>query len=160
MAIALRAMEALVWAGLCLGVWLLTVAAVTPGELIMATPSAVVCGVLAVAARCAYGAHWSYPSRLGVWLLRLPGILVLDTVRVLALPWLRLAGRRTDEGKFVRVAVAPGADSTSVSRRAAAIAVVSVTPGTFVVHDDPDTGELVVHGILDGGPSMHEVVTK
>lgn len=158
--ILLWLLEALWWAGAGLGIWLLTLSAVTPGDLILATPSAIVCGVLAVAARRALRAQWRYPARAGAWALRLPLIIVTDTVRVLALPWLRLLGRRADEGKFVRVAVAPGADLRANTRRAAAIVLVSATPGSFVVHDDPDTGELVVHGLLDGGPSMHVVVTR
>lgn len=160
MRILVRVTELLVWAGLALGVWLLTVSAVTPGELILATPCAVVSGVLAVAGRRALLAEWRYPSRAGAWSLWLPVVLLTDLVRVLALPWLRLAGRRSDEGKFVRIAVAPGADARARSRRTAAIVLVSTTPGSYAVHDDADTGELVVHGILDGGPSMHEVVTR
>jgi hypothetical protein len=158
--ILLWLVEALWWAGCGLGIWLLTLSAVTPPDLIVATPSAVVCGMIAVVARRAYRAHWRYPSRAAVWAAHLPVVIVTDTARVLALPWLRLLGRRSDEGKFVRVAVAPGADRRSVTRRAAAIVLVSMTPGSYAVHDDPDTGELVVHGVLDGGPSMHQVVTR
>lgn len=152
--------EATFWAAACLGIWLLTLSSVNRQDLIVAGPTAVCCGALAVATRRAYRTSWRYPTRAGSWLLRVPAVLASDTVRVLLVPWLVVFGHRPEQGKFVRVAVAPGADDRARTRRAVALALVSMTPGTYVVHDDEDTGELVVHGLLQGGPSMHTVVTR
>ena len=152
--------EALIWAAVTLGVWLLTLSSVTAADLMVAMPCAVVCGAIAVVVRRSYGVYLAYPRRAWSWSAKLPLILVTDTVRTLALAPLRAVRRRRDEGTFVRVAVAPGPDRGPVTQRAAAIVLVSATPGTYALHDDSDTGEIVVHGLLDGGPSMHTVVTR
>ena len=152
--------EAALWWAVTLGVWLLTLSSVTAADLLVAASCSLPCGVAAVAARRVLGGHWPFPSRAGAWSLRLPLAVAADTVRVLALPWQRVTGRRGDEGTFARVPVAPGADGRSVTRRAAAVILLSMSPGSFAVHDDADTGELLVHSLVGGRTGMESVVRR
>lgn len=153
--------EVVFWWAATLGVWLLTLSSVDDADLIVATPLALACALVAAAARGALAARWRYPPRAAVWALRLPIAIVADTARVLALPWRRLLGRLPQEGVLVRVPVAPGADVEPVSWRTAAAVLVSATPGTCVLHADHDTGELLVHDLIPGSRwSMSEAVRR
>lgn len=153
--------EVVFWWASALGVWLLTLSSVDDADLIVATPLALACGVLAAAARRALAARWHYPHRAMAWLVRLPVAILIDTVTILSLPWRKLLGRLPDEGKLTRIAVSPGAEVQPTSRRTLAAFLVSVTPGTYAVHADSDTGELVVHELgRRSRPSMIEVVQR
>lgn len=153
--------EVIVWWAAGLGVWLLTLSSVDGPDLIVATPLALVGGVLAVVARRALGGDWPYPHGALRWARRLPVAIGYDTVRILARPWTWVLGRRPDEGRMVRVPVMPGPDPQSTARRAAAVFLVSLTPGSYAVHTDDDTGELLVHS-MGGNPrwSMEETVRR
>lgn len=153
--------EVTIWWAIGLGVWLLTLSSVDGPDLIVATPLTLGGGVLAVMARRVLGGDWPYPHRASAWAGRLPIAIGYDTVRILARPWVVLLSRRPDEGHFVRIPVAPGPDARSTTRRAAAVFLVSLTPGSYAVHADDDTGELVVH-CMGGSPrwSMDEVVRR
>jgi multisubunit Na+/H+ antiporter MnhE subunit len=153
--------EIVFWWAAALGVWSLTLSSVDPADLIVATPLAFMCGVMAATARRALAAKWHYPHRASAWLARLPLAIAIDTVAILALPWRKLIGRLPDEGRLVRIPVAAGAEVQPTSRRAAAAFLLSATPGTYVLHADDDTGELLVHELSRrSGSSMIEVVRR
>ncbi|HVW81110.1 MAG TPA: hypothetical protein VHB69_09260 [Mycobacteriales bacterium] len=144
------------WAAAALGVWLLTLSSVTYADLSVAIPAALASGAGARASRRALSLRAANGGRLH-WLTVLPAAIVRDTAAVLALPWRRLL-RDVPEGHWERIPVRPGADTEASAARIVATALVSATPGSFVVHDDPDTGELLVHVLVSGRPSVTAVV--
>jgi multisubunit Na+/H+ antiporter MnhE subunit len=137
-------LEWVAWAGAVLVVWLLTLASVSGADLTVAGVAAAACGTAAVATRRALGLRLHPSRRYLRWLAPLPVGIAYDTAAVLSLPWRRLF-RRGREGRWVRIPVAPGTGVRASTARAAATMAVSVTPGSFVVDDDPKTGELTVH---------------
>jgi multisubunit Na+/H+ antiporter MnhE subunit len=151
--------EWLAWSALALAIWLLTLSSVNGADLSVASPAAAACGVVAVAVHRVLGLRVRPSHRYLRWTCSLPAAIVEDTVAVLSLPWRRLF-RRGDEGHWERVPVAPGSAIQASTTRAAATMFVSVTPGSFVVHDDDDTGELLVHVLVDSPTSMTEVVRR
>lgn len=155
--------EATLWTGACLGVWLLTLSSVTLPDLLLAAVSAAGCGAAALGGRWAASAP--APVRAGAlpWLARLPVSLLADLVTVLLVPWQLLAGR-TAAPATLRCAVLPGGqitptvddkpatdtpgpDARAFYRRALAGTLVSMTPGTVALETDPASGELTVHSL-------------
>lgn len=152
------ACELAAWWAATLGLWLLTLSSVNSPDLIVAVPSTLVCAVLAVAVRRALGASWRWPDGTGRWAARLPLAVLLDAVGVLSLPF--RPGGRSRAGEWQRVPVLPGADPRRTTKRTVATVLVSSTPGSVVVNDDDDTGELLVHSLIGGPWSMEEVVRR
>lgn len=147
------------WAAAALAVWLLTLSSVSGADLAVACPAAAACAVAAVAVHRVLGLRLRPSTRYLRWVWALPAAIVEDTVRVLSLPWRRLF-RAGEEGRWERVPVAPRPAVQASTSRAAATMFVSVTPGSFVVHDDDDTGDLLVHVLVDSPTSMTEVVRR
>lgn len=142
--------EALTWAGVCFGVWVATLSALTAPELWLGAGVSVGCGVLAVAGRRSLGDRWAAPSR---WLrpaLLLPVAVPLDAARAF---WSVL---RRDPGRFASVPVAGGRGTGAVAegRRATYVLLTSATPGSVVLDVDPDTGEALVHLVGGGWPDL------
>lgn len=148
--------EAVVWWGLCLGVWLVTLSAVSGQELVVATPLGLVSGVLAVIARRVAGNRWRLRPQWFLPVLLVPVAILADTVRVLAAAVTRPSGR------FVDLPVSQGAGDGAPARgrRALATMVITVSPGTIVVDIDPETGRATVHTLNAGRPHMEEVVAR
>src|ERR1700749_1320075 len=74
------------WSLAAVGIWLLTLSAVSWSELLVGSGCSVAVGVIAVAAQRAVGASWS-PSRATLRpLYSLPFAIASDTVQVLSLP--------------------------------------------------------------------------
>ncbi len=149
-------LEALVWWALCLGVWLVSLSAVSTQELVVATLVSLPCGVLAVAGRLATRHAWHLRPEWLLPVLVLPAAIVCDTVEVLA------SAVRRRPGRFVRLAVGSGAGRGAgpEGRRALATFWVSVTPGSFVTDIDPDSGEALVHVLAERGPRMERIATR
>jgi multisubunit Na+/H+ antiporter MnhE subunit len=150
------AFEALWWWGACLGIWLLSLSAISDGELIVATLSCLPCGLFAVVARRAMGNAWHVRA---IWfrpLLIMPVVILTDTVKVFA------SVLRRDSGQFVSVPVGGGAgDSVHAhGRRAVATFFVTVTPGSYVVDIEPSDGTALLHVLPGGGPSMEKAATR
>lgn len=146
--------ESVAWWGLCLGVWVVTLSAVSVQELLVATPLALLSGILAAIARRATGNRWRVRPR---WLaagVLLPVAIAADAVRVLA------AGATRPPGRFVELPVSDGAGDGALARgrRAAATILITVTPGTVVLDIDPGTGKAILHALGEGPPRMEEVV--
>lgn len=134
-------LEAVVWWGLTLGIWLLSLSAVSGQELIVATPTALGCGLLAVAARRAARGSWHLRARWLLPLLRLPVSIPLQTIGALA------SVVRADGGSFEAVALPEGVGDAPAARgrRAIATFLTTLSPGSVVVDADPDRGEALVH---------------
>jgi hypothetical protein len=148
------------------GLWLLTLSSVAGSELVAAVVLALPAAVAAGTARRAVGASWRWP--LG-WPRRLvaPAVAVLavavlvvsvlaDTARVLAAVARRPCARG-GRGRLARVELAAEASpERAAARRAAAVLVLSLSPGSVVVAATGD--ELTVHEFAAGRPRLSEVI--
>src|SRR4051812_16833099 len=106
---AVGAVESLVWWGICLGVWLVTLSAVSSQEWLVSVLASVPCGVLATVGRRAAADGWSFRPAWFSSALTLPVSIAADTAAVLAGA---LPGRRRS-GRFRRVEIS---DATGESR--------------------------------------------
>lgn len=154
---ATRIVEVVVWWGLCLGVWLISLSAISLPELVVAVLASFPCAVLAVAGRHAAGNTWRFRARAFAPAALLPVAIVSDTAGVLAsaLPGRRRAGEFTD----VHVEGGAGKGPAPDGRRAVATLLVTLTPGSFVadIHDD---GTARVHVLTERGPRMERIATR
>jgi multisubunit Na+/H+ antiporter MnhE subunit len=143
--------ELLVWCGVTTGFWFVSLSAYSGQDLVVALGCGVACAVVAVLARRAARLDARPPAAMLRWLLALPWSIVLDTGRVLALPWRRRA--RATAGEFRRVRIGPsGSSPSAVGRRAMAAVLMSSTPGAYVVDIDPDEGTALVHAVGPASP--------
>lgn len=149
-----RAVEALVWAAIAYGIWLISLSAISGQEYLVGALCAVPCGLAATGARWAAEARWTLRP---AWLLpaaALPLAVVTDAAQVLTAPW------RRAEGRFHHVLTpAAGESPVPASRRAVTVALVSVTPGSYVLDVDPETGEMLVHSLAPRGPRLERLAT-
>jgi hypothetical protein len=138
--------------------WALTVTTITAAELTVAGITSAFCAALAVAARRVTGLRLR-PTRAWLrWLALVPAQAVLDTARLAA--WLfRGAHESTETDAAQHRRVAAGTSPTAVGTRAAAIGVISATPGSVVLDAD-DTGDFLVHHLAGGWPGLDERVTR
>ena len=152
--------EALFWWAAAMGFWLLTLSSVSLPELLFSAGCAVPCAVLAVVARRAVRGSWPPQPDFTRWLLPLPVAVVSDAVRVLSRALAALAGRvPTGEVRSIRL----HRDRTAGrwrSHQAAAVVLVTSTPGTVVLDVDEESGDMLVHSLGAGSPSMEEVVRR
>lgn len=152
--------ETLVWASLLVGVWVLTLNAVSPPEMGAAGFTGLCAGAAAAAARRALGGRWRPSPRWVGWLLALPVAVLADTGRVFAAVLSELPRRGEERGRLRRVASPRETDpARRAARQALSILAVSSTPGSYVVDADDD-GELTVHALVEGSPSMVDVVAR
>ena len=144
------------WCGLCLGIWLITLSAVSTQELVVAVLVSLPCGVLAVAGRVATQRAWHLRPAWLVPIVVLPVAIVSDTVQVLGSAVLRRSGRF----EIIPVDGGRGRGPKVEARRAIAAFWVTVTPGSFVVDIDPETGDALVHVLAERGPSIQRLATR
>lgn len=153
--------EVVFWWVACGAVWLLTLSSVSLSEALIATGCALPCAVLAVVGRRAVEGSW--PVRPGWlrWLLPLPAAIVADSARVLGRAAAVLVGRRLPHGteRTVRLHRDPVAGRWR-TRQAVATVLVTATPGTVVLDVHEDSGDMRVHALGSGRPSMEEVVRR
>lgn len=151
-----RALEALFWWCAALGIWLLSLSAVSTSELVVATLVSLPCGALAVAGRLASRHAWKARPGWVLPVLLAPLTIVTDSVQVLS------SAVTGGAGRFERVPVGGGTGSGPLpeGRRAAATFWLSITPGSYVVDIDPATGEALLHVVAERGPSMVGVATR
>lgn len=153
-----RVVETTVWWGLLLGVWVLTLSTIPVVELAVAAAAALPCALAAVAGRRAVAGCWRVRPRWLRWAFVLPVAVVADACRVLVVPLRPHARTGSEPGELREVPLAHDPDPARANgHRALAAAVVSVTPGTYVV-DDVEQDRLVAHSLVDGPPRMDEVV--
>lgn len=152
------AVEILAWTLAAWGVWLVSLTAISAEELGVGGGCALLCGVLATAARRLVQGRGrpTLDALRPAWLL--PVAIVVDTVSVLAAPWRpsrRRAARAGERRPLDRVDLgARGRTPAARARRTFATLVVSASPGTVAVEADPDRGELVYHSFASDGPSL------
>lgn len=154
------AAETVVWSGLLLGVWVLTLSSVPVGELAIASGAGVVAGVVATLGHRSIGGRWR-PS--ASWLAWLPHLVVAVPRDTLALYRSALSSAVSHghvTGFELRTLSMPADETTE--RRAARLALgtlaIAATPGTVVVDDDPDSAELVIHGLTESPSGLERQV--
>jgi multisubunit Na+/H+ antiporter MnhE subunit len=153
--------EVLFWWAACVALWLLTLSSVSLPELLVAAGCALPCAVLAVVARRAVGGSWPVQPRWAWWLLPLPAAVVADGVRVLGRAAGVLVGRRMPSGRVRTVELhRDHAAGRWRTRQALASLLVTATPGTVVLDIAEDSGEMCVHALGAGAPSMEDVVRR
>jgi multisubunit Na+/H+ antiporter MnhE subunit len=145
------AVELVVWCLVTTGVWMVSLSAYSGQDLVVALACGAACAVVAVLARRAARLDARPPAAMLRWLLALPWSIVLDTGRVLVLPWRPRI--RTSAGEFRRVPIGPpGNTPRAVGRRAIAAVIMSATPGAYVVDVDPGEGTALVHAVGPASP--------
>jgi multisubunit Na+/H+ antiporter MnhE subunit len=147
-----RVLEAVVWWGVCTGVWLLTLSAVTSEEVVLALAAGAVCGPLAVLGRELAGGRWRPQLRWARWLAAIPVAVVAETVRILAMSY--SPRRRTGQLSTVQLPGRERADVAAARDGLAALAIAT-SPAAYVVDTDPDRREWQVH--LLGRPARSRV---
>ena len=135
--------EAGAWWLLLIGVWLLTLGAVTTSELAAAVLLALPCALAARAARLALGGRWRVRPGWVKWVRHLPVSALRDTFAVL---------RARGPGRLDRMAVAPDNDP------AVATVAIGLTPGTLVA--DAGEDEVLVHSLVSRRSPILDEVTR
>lgn len=147
----------MLWSLAALGIWLLTLSALSWGELLVGAGCSVVVGVIALAAQRAVGTSWSPNSASLRPLVFLPFAIGADAVQVLTLP-LRHRGR--PGGRFEAIDIdAAGSSPQAATRRALATLGTTVTPASIVV-DVNDDGVMTLHSLPTAGFRMEEGFAK
>lgn len=153
-----RVVEVAFWWGACLGVWLISLSAISGQELLVSVIVSLPCGVIALVGRMAAANRWGFrPSWLRGGLV-VPFAIVNDAFQVL----FQVFRSPRREGEFVRIPVNGGAGEgpTADGRRAVATMLTTLTPSSIVADVDPDTGEALVHVIPIRGPQMEKVAAR
>ena len=153
--------EFLFWETAGTGVWLLTTSSISTPELVAALLGALPCAVLAVLARRAVGGSWLPRAAWARWLLPLPVAVVADCGRLLRHAAAALVGRRIPKGEVGTVELTRDrAGRVWRARQAAAVLLVSATPGSMVLDVDAEKATAVLHSLGSGRPRMEEVVRR
>ena len=147
------------WAGL-VGVWLITLPAVTWPEVWVSAAAAVPCALLTVRARHAMEQSWGVDFGWLRGVAVVPIAVLADVLRVLALP-LRTVRAKPRKHDLQSVLLSgPRRGPAAETRRAAATVLVSATPATVVIDSDPEDHALVVHRLASGPPDMGTVMGR
>lgn len=145
--------EALAWALLTWGIWLLSLSAIGDQDLLVGGLSSLLCGAAAAGVRRRIGAAWRPDARLFAPALLLPISIIVDAAAVLVAAW----RPRHRHEQVVRIDIgARGDSSRAAARRAVVTTVVSATPASVVLDADPKSGRLTVHSLGSPGPSLQE----
>ena len=146
------------WWAMLTGVWLMTISSFNLEDFVVAVACALPCAVAARLARAAVGGRWRFRAAWLAWILPLLRSAILDAVRVAAAVARHRPG--TGEiGQLSETSLPAGEDRTAAAgREGLAELTLSTTPGSFVVHGDPD--ELVVHCLPPGTPKLAETVSR
>ena len=146
--------EVAAWAVLMFGVGLVTLSSVTPGDLELAAPSAVIAGLLAAAARRFIGGVvLELPPGAWGWALRVPVAAVSDTVTVLVFAVRSLRDR--DSGGQLRTVQLPldEDEDTAEARRALAALALAATSANITVDEDVQRRRIVIHELFETRPT-------
>jgi multisubunit Na+/H+ antiporter MnhE subunit len=145
-----------VWSLAALGIWLLTLSALSWGELIVGTACSTAVGVIAVAAQRSVGRPWK-PTAVSLRpFLVLPLAIASDAAQVLSLP-LR---RRQNRGRFETMDIDAAGSSPQVATRRALVTLgTTATPASIVVDVD-DQGLMTLHSLPTAGIRMEEGFSK
>jgi multisubunit Na+/H+ antiporter MnhE subunit len=155
------AVEVIAWSALMVGLWVVTLSAVTVPEIVAAAAAGVASALGAAAARLALGGRWRVEARWSRWLVAWCGSLAADTAAVFTLAARHIRDRDV-AGDFAEVALkrtAGGRPSEDLHRALAAL-VLSSTPGSVVYDSDPWGHRLFVHRIVDVPPDLETAVSR
>jgi len=153
--------ELLFWWAASMGIWLITLSSMSLPEVSIAAASGLPCAVAAVAARKAVGGSWPPRPAWLRWAAPLPVAVVADGVRVLGRAAGVLVGRRIEEGEIRPVQLPRERPAPQrQSREAMAVALTNASPGTVVFDLDDDSGQMLLHALGSGAPSMEEAVAE
>ncbi len=155
----LAALEVVWWWAAAVAVWTLTLSSVPAQELIAAAACGLPCAIAARAGRKAIAGSWRPRPGWAAWLLPLLAAVPVDAARLLLLT-LRQLRRWEAEGELERVRLPAEPADVAAARQAAAVMVVSATPGTLAVDSDPEEGMLVIHTLVSGWPRLEQVVRR
>lgn len=155
----LAALEVVWWWAASVAVWVLTLSSVPDQELIAAAACGLPCALAARAGRRAIAGSWRPKPGWAAWLLPLLAAVPADAVRLLLLTIRQLPGWDAD-GKLDRVRLPAEPPDVAAARQAAAVLLISATPGTFVVDSDPEEGTLVIHTLVSGRPELKQVIRR
>ena len=153
-----QVLEVLFWWGACLGIWLLSLSAISGQELLVSVIVSLPCGVAALGARLAARGRWGLSPEWVRGLAVLPVAIVSDTVQVIV-SVVRSPGRK---GEFVRIPITDGSGQgpRPSGRRAVATFLTTLTPSSIVTDIDPESGEALVHVIEVAGPRMERMAAR
>ncbi|HEU5045638.1 MAG TPA: hypothetical protein VFT75_16060 [Nocardioidaceae bacterium] len=150
--------ETAAWWAMLVGVWLLTLSSsVNAAEVVVAGACAVPCAITARLARSAVEGRWRFRVAWLAWAGPLLKSTVTDAVRVLAIAVGRAGEDRV--GQLFEVSLPEEDDEAhAAGRESLAELTLSTTPGSFVVHGDPQT--LVAHSLSHNKSGLVETVTR
>jgi multisubunit Na+/H+ antiporter MnhE subunit len=149
--------EATVWWGVAFGIWIISLSATSNQEFLIAALASLPCGLAAAIARRAIGESWTVRLSWFRPVLLLPVAIFTDSAQVLAAP---LRGRKRG-GRFETVPTGNAGDTAEArGHRALATVLASITPGSFVIDVDPESGDLLIHSLAFKGPRMERAVKR
>jgi multisubunit Na+/H+ antiporter MnhE subunit len=151
--------ELVAWWAALIVVYLASLTTAATAEYVAAVLAGLVSALLAVAGRRASRAAWKAPKRLGRMLLVFPLALASDAARTLAL-LLRPRTLLRTTGSLTELILPVESRRTAAGRQAMGSVVVSATPASLVIDDDPDRGRLTVHRIVRSALDLAEEVVK
>lgn len=155
MRIARVVAEIVAWWAVTFSVWMISLSAAPLQEYLLAAGCGLGCAVAAFWARRALDASWSLRLRWLKPLAAVPLMAVTDAAQVL---W-AVARPGQPGGRFETVRTRAIDDVPEArSRRAVATWFMSVTPGSYVLDADPDSGDLLIHSLAHRGPRMEKQV--
>lgn len=158
--VASAGLEIIWWWAAAVGIWALTLSAVSAPELITAAACGLPCAVAARAARKAVGGAWRPRWRWAGWIGPLAAAVPADAVRLLVVTIRHLVTRES-LGQLREIGMPAGEPAdVAAARHALAVITVSASPGTFVVDSNPEEDKMVIHTLVEGRPSLEQVVRK
>jgi multisubunit Na+/H+ antiporter MnhE subunit len=153
------AVELVAWWAILVVIYLASLTTASAPEYVAAVSSGLVSAVLAVAARRVAAARWGFPGRVLRMGAAMPIALLADWLRVFAL----LAHPRTlrhASGRLTEVMLPKEPAPTREGRLSAGSWMISATPGTLVIDDEPDEPALTIHRLVDGDPDLAQEVMR
>lgn len=146
-----RVVEALLWAGACWGIWIISLSVFDAQDALIALGCAVLAGALGAAGRWAIGGSWPPDSRYWRPLARLPLAVLSDTAQVFA-----AAFHRPADAGFVRVELkgTRGTSPAAAGRRVQATEIASFSPGSYVIDIDEENGTVLLHSLAPRRPLL------
>lgn len=149
--------EVLCWWAATVVVWVATVSSVGLAEIVFALSAGLACAIFARRLRLTLGFQFR-PSRVWVRsIVVLPVALVADVGMCVRFIAGALAGQPRI-GRTRRQQGRAGRSADATAWRCAAGLIVSATPGTLVLDEDPASGELLLHNLWPSPIQLEKLV--
>ncbi|MGH3498471.1 MAG: Na+/H+ antiporter subunit E [Nocardioidaceae bacterium] len=150
------------WFAFVFGLYLLLISSITPAELVAGAVLATGSAAVAVLAGTAFHVDPRPPRGSARWLVAVPGEIARGSAALAGLLWSTLLHPGKAHGRFTEAMLSSDEPGDHASRRAYAVMILSLSPGSFVVHldrVDERRDRLRLHQIGSGG-SLETVVTR